>query len=272
MPLTEARKEKHRMMKIKANENPEMEFDLTSEDTARYYGDRTFYRERWIINEKTKFSQRIIVTFSFKYRDYLRTLRKREIEIAESDIRRGTSGKRRSKSPQRFISEAYATQEGEAAIYKTMALNLDAIAEEEKYDGFYAICTDLNDDADQILRMNHNRWESEDAFRVLKTDFKARPVFVWTDQHIKAHFMICFIALLIFRILESRLSYKYTSSQIIRTLRAMTLNILPGDGYRPNYTRTDITDSLHESAGFRTDTEIVTSQKMKRILKDIKKC
>lgn len=271
MPLTESQKEKRRLMNLKTDENPEMEFDLTSEDTARYYGDRTFYRERWIINEKTKFSQRIIVTFSFKYRDYLRALREREIEVAESDIKRGRSGKRRSKSPQRFISEAYATQEGEEAVYKTMALNLDAIAEEEKYDGFYAICTDLNDDADQILKMNHNRWESEDAFRVLKTDFKARPVFVWTDQHIKAHFMICFMALLIFRILERRLGYKYTSSQIIRTLRAMSFNILPGDGYRPNYTRTDITDALHETAGFRTDAEIITSLKMKRIIKDIKK-
>ena len=272
MPLTESQKENRRRMNVKADENPEMEFDLTSEATATYYGDRTFYRERWIINEKTKFSQRIIVTFSYKYRDYLRALRKREIEVAENDIKRGTSGKRRSKSPQRFISEAYATQDGEAAVYKTMALNLDAIAEEEKYDGFYAICTDLNDDADQILRMNHNRWESEDAFRVLKTDFKARPVFVWTDRHIKAHFMICFIALLIFRILESRLEYKYTSSQIIRTLRAMSLNILPGDGYRPNYTRSDITDALHVSARFRTDTEIVTSLKMKKIIRDIKKC
>lgn len=271
MPLTEAQKENRRRMNASTDENVDMEFDLTSEDTVRYHGDRTFYRERWIINEKTKFSQRIIVTFSYKYRDYLRTLRKREIEVAERDIKRGTSGKRRSKSPQRFISEAYATQEGEAAVYKTMALNLDAIAEEEKYDGFYAICTDLNDDADQILRMNHNRWESEDAFRVMKTDFKARPVFVWTDKHIKAHFMVCFMALLIFRILESRLDYKYTSSQIIQTLRAMSLNILPGDGYRPNYTRTDITDALHEYAGFRTDTEIVTLLKMKGILKDIKK-
>lgn len=272
MPLTEAQKESRRRKNIKVNEDPEMEFDLTSEDTAKYYGDRTFYRERWIINEKTKFSQRIIVTFSYKYRYYLRALREREIEVAESDIKRGISGKKRSKSPQRFISEAYATQEGEAAVYKAMALNLDAIAEEEKYDGFYAICTDLNDDAAQILAMNHNRWESEDAFRVLKTDFKARPVFVWTDQHIKAHFMICFMALLIFRILESQLNYKYTSSQIIRTLRAMTLNILPGDGYRPNYTRTDISDALHESAGFRTDTEIVTSLRMRKILKEIKKC
>lgn len=115
MPLTESQKEKRRLMNLKTDENPEMEFDLTPEDTARYYGDRTFYRERWIINEKTKFSQRIIVTFSFKYRDYLRASSGERNRGTESDIKRGRSGKRRSKSPQRFISEAYATQEGEEA-------------------------------------------------------------------------------------------------------------------------------------------------------------
>lgn len=272
LPLTEAQKESRRRMNPGVAEDPEMEFDLTSEDTARYYGDRTFYRERWIVNEKTGFSQRLIVTFSYKYRDYLRALRDREVEVAQSDIKRGTSGKKRAKSPSRFISEVYATEDGEVAVYKTMALNLDAIADEQRYDGFYAICTDLHDDAGQIIGMNHNRWESEDSFRVLKTDFRARPVFVWTDRHIKAHFMICFMALLIFRILEGRLEHKYTSSDIIRTLRSMTFNILSGEGYRPNYTRTDLTDALHEQAGFRTDTEIVTLLKTKQILKDVKNC
>lgn len=249
---------------------PEMEFDLTEAKTAELYGDRTFYRERWIKNEKTGFEQRLIVTFSYKYRDYLRALRQREIEVAARDVSKGSSGKRRSKSPARFICEAYATAEGELAVYKTMALNLDAIADEEKYDGFYGICTDLSNPAAQILHMNHNRWESEDTFRVLKTDFHARPAFVWTDDHIRAHFMTCFIALLIFRILEARLGHKYTSSEIISTLRHMTFNIIPGDGYRPNYTRTPLTDALHEMAGFRTDTEIVTIMKSKQILKNIK--
>ncbi len=150
------------------------------------------------------------------------------------------------------------------------ALNLDAIADDEKYDGFYGICTDLNNPVKEIIELNHNRWESEDCFRVLKTDFKARPVFVRSDNHIKARFITCFISLLIFRILECRLKYKYTASEIIATLREMTLNIIPGEGYRPNFTRTDLTDSLHEMAGFRTDTEIVTNQKIKQIIRDIK--
>lgn len=252
------------------DDEPDRTFDLTADDTVKHHGNRTFYRERWIVNEKTGFSQRMIVTFSFKYRDYLRALRQRQVAVAETMARKGCSGKKRATSPERFLAETYATEQGEVAVFKTVALNLDAISDEERFDGFYAVCTDLNDNVDVILRLNHNRWESEDAFRVLKTDFKARPAFVWTDEHIKGHFIVCFIALLLFRILESELQYRYTSSQIISTLRSMTLNIIPGEGYRPDYTRTDLTDALHDIAGFRTDTQIITNQKIKQILKMVK--
>lgn len=272
MPWSESQRADRARKGLDTDTDTELEFDLAKAETAKYYGDSTFYRERWIVNEKTNFSQRMIVTFSYKYRDYLRALRQREIDVAKKNVKKGTSGKKRGKSPDRFISEAYATADGELAVYKTMALNLDAIADEERFDGFYAICTDLNDDAAQILKMNHNRWESEDAFRVIKTDFKGRPVFVWTDEHIKAHFIICFIALLLFRIMENELEHEYTSSEIISTLRSMTMNIIHGEGYKPNYTRTDLTDALHEKAGFRTDTQIVTNQKIKQIMAYIKNC
>lgn len=250
----------------------ELEFDLSEEDTAKYYADRTFYRERWILNEKTGFSQRLIVTFSYKYRDYLQALRARQIERDEKIAAKGGINKKRTNAPGRYVTETFATKDGEVATFKVAALNLEAIADDEKYDGFYGICTDLNNPVNEIIELNHNRWESEDCFRVLKTDFKARPAFVWTDNHIKAHFMICFVALLIFRILECKLGYKYTAPEIISQLREMTLNIIPGEGYRPNYTRTDLTDALHELAGFRTDTEIVTNQKIKQIINGIKKC
>ena len=270
VPWTEAQRAARIARGLGVDDDPDMTFDLTADDTARLHGNRTFYRERWIVNEKTGFSQRMIVTFSFKYRDYLRALRGRQVEVAETMARKRCSGKKRPTSPERFLSEIYATEQGEVAIFKTVALNLDAISDEEKYDGFYAVCTDLNDSVDVILRLNHNRWESEDAFRVLKTDFRARPAFVWTDDHIRGHFIVCFIALLLFRIIESELQYRYTSPQIISTLRNMTLNIIAGEGYRPNYTRTDLTDALHDIAGFRTDTQIITNQKIKQILKMVK--
>lgn len=273
LPRTEAERARAIRKEWRFDDNEhELEFDLTDEDTARYYADRTFYRERWIVNEKTEFSQRLIVTFSFKYRDYLRALRARQVERDGKLAAKGGIHKKRVNAPGRYLSELYATETGEAAVFKVAALNLDAIADDERYDGFYGICTDLNNPVAEIIGLNHKRWESEDCFRVLKTDFRARPAFVWTDAHIKAHFLVCFIALLIFRILENRLGYKYTAPEIISKLREMTLNIIPGEGYRPNYTRTELTDSLHEWAGFRTDTEIVTNQRIRKIISDIKKC
>ncbi len=273
LPRTDAEREKAARNRWRFDDNEqELEFDLTDEDTARYYADRTFYRERWIKNEETGFSQRLIVTFSFKYRDYLRAIRARQIERDGKLAARGGVQKKRANASGRYVTELYATGTGEVAVFKTAALNLEAIADDEKYDGFYAICTDLSDAVGEIIGLNHNRWESEDCFRVLKTDFRARPVFVWTDEHIRAHFLICFMSLLIFRILENKLGYAYTASEIISKLREMTFNIIPGDGYRPNYTRTALTDSLHEWAGFRTDTEIVTNQKIKQIISNIKKC
>lgn len=273
IPRTDAERTKAIARKLRCDDNEhELEFDLTEEDTAKYYADRTFYRERWILNEKTGFNQRLIVTFSFKYRDYLRLLRGRQIERDAKIVAKGGINKKRPNAPGRYVTETYATQDGEIAVFKVAALNLDAISDDEKYDGFYGICTDLNNPVNEIIELNHNRWESEDCFRVMKTDFKARPVFVWNNNHIKAHFMTCFIALMIFRVLESQLEYKYTSTEILSKLREMTLNIIPGDGYRPNYMRTDLTDALHLNSGFRTDTEIVTNQKIKQIMSSIKRC
>lgn len=273
IPRTDAEHANAIARKFRCDDNErELEFDLTDEDTAKYYADRTFYRERWILNEKTGFSQRLIVTFSFKYRDYLRMLRTRQIERDTKIAAKGGINKKRPNAPGRYVTETYATQDGEIAVFKVAALNLDAISDDEKYDGFYGICTDLNNPVNEIIELNHNRWESEDCFRVMKTDFKARPVFVWNDNHIKAHFMTCFISLMIFRVLESQLEYKYTATEILSKLREMTLNIIPGDGYRPNYMRTDLTDALHLNAGFRTDTEIVTNQKIKQIMSNIKRC
>ena len=139
------------------------------------------------------------------------------------------------------------------------------------YDGIYAVCTNLEDDVAGIIKVNHRRWEIEECFRLLKTDFRARPVYLKNDDRIKAHFTTCFLALAIYRYLEKRLEEKFTSSDIIRQLRGMDFYSLPGEGYVPTYTRTDLTDTLHESFGFRTDYQIVTEKQMKKIFKDTKK-
>ena len=139
------------------------------------------------------------------------------------------------------------------------------------FDGFYAVCTTLEDDISEIIKINKRRWEIEESFRILKTDFKARPVYLKRDDRIKAHFTTCFLALLIYRILEHKLDEKYTCSNIIKTLKEMNMREIDGIGYLPTYTRTSLTDALHDTFKFRTDNEITLSKDMKNIFKFTKK-
>ena len=105
----------------------------------------------------------------------------------------------------------------------------------------------------------------------MKSEFKARPVYLSRKDRITAHFMTCFTALIIYRILEKKLNEKYTCSEIISTLREMNMLISPGDGYIPSYTRTDLTDDLHNRFGFRTDYQIISQRNMKKICTQTKK-
>ena len=146
-------------------------------------------------------------------------------------------------------------------------LNADVITEEEKYDGFYAVCTNLDDDPADIARINRDRWEIEESFRIMKSEFEARPVYLQRDDRIRAHFLTCFISLMIYRILEKQLAEKYTCEELIATLRDMDMRSLDGHGYIPNYKRTELTDALHENAGFRTDYEFTTPKSMAGIIR-----
>jgi transposase len=139
------------------------------------------------------------------------------------------------------------------------------------YDGFYAVITNLEGDVSEIIKINKQRWEIEENFRIMKTDFEARPVYVRRDDRIKAHFMTCYISLLIYRLLEKKLSGNYTSNQILGTLRSMRMTLLnTASGYIPSYTRTELTDTLHKAFGFRTDYEFITKSSMRSIIKETK--
>lgn len=229
-----------------------------------------YYKERWI--NENGLEQRLIVSYSPKYAAYQQSIRNRQVERAQSLINNPTAiSRNRQDDPKRFIKSASVTNDGEIANKKVFSLNTTAIEKEQEYDGFYAVCTTLEDDISEIIKINKRRWEIEESFRILKTDFKARPVYLKRDDRIKAHFTTCFLSLLIYRILEHKLNEKYTSEKIISTLREMNLIKEFEEGYIPTYTRTAITDKLHEQFDFRTDYEITTENKMKKILKDIKK-
>lgn len=247
------------------------DFDISSlqndETLIEKYKNTIFFKERWI--NENGLEQKLIVTFSLKYKFYQENIRKSQVNRAKQIIANGPS-KLKSNNPndcKRFITKTSITPDGEIAKKTNLSLNEDRIENEAKYDGFYAVCTNLDESACRIANINRNRWEIEECFRIMKTDFEARPVYLQNDERIKAHFMTCFLSLIIFRYLEKKLNYKYTSSEIIKTLRSMNLTEVGHEGFIPSYTRTDITDHLHEVFGFRTDYEILSKQTMKKILK-----
>ena len=240
------------------------------EQLREKYYDTLFYK---IIETETKsVKQDLIVTFSFKYFDYNRNIRNNQIERAKKSIETNqvTRKGKNQNNYRRFINSLNSTDNGEVAENTTYSINQDMIDEEEKYDGYYALTTNLIDDISEILKIVKGRWEIEESFRIMKSDFLARPVNLSREDRIKAHFMTCFISLFIYRLLEKKLNYKYTTSQILETLRNMKVLESKGDGYIPEYTRTDLTDDLHELFGFRTDYELNTYKDFKKIFEHIK--
>ncbi len=114
------------------------------------------------------------------------------------------------------------------------------------YDGLYLACTNLEGDAKEIVKINKNRWQIEETFRIMKTEMKSRPVYLQREDRIQAHFLTCFLALLVYRILEKKLG-NYTTVEIIKTLQNMAWLSYDSEGYIPAYNRTEITDKLHET-------------------------
>ena len=245
-------------------------YDLSSLDGTEDK-ENVYYKERWINEDGLE--QRMIVTFSPKYRDYQLRIREAQIDRAKKLI--STNPTKLKKANQndykRFVKKMSVTKDGEVAGKEIYTIDNALIAGEEVYDGFYGVCTNLDDDVSAIIAVNRRRWQIEECFRIMKSEFKARPVYLSRDDRIKAHFTTCFLALLIYRILEKKLEDKYTCSEIIDGLVDMNFFELKGEGYSPSYTRTDFTDALHEAFGFRTDYEITTSTEMKKLFKLTKK-
>lgn len=243
---------------------------LADEEKCLYYYDRVFYKEQWF--NENEIEQRIIVTFSLKYMNYTRNIRNEQISRAQKAISSGNDTDRvRQTDYKRFITKSNITKDGELAEKKVYALNEEKIREEEMYDGFYAVATNLDDKIETIIAINKGRWEIEESFRIMKSEFQARPVYLHKDNRILAHFTICFLALTVFRYMEKRLKNKYTCSQIVNRLNDIKFMRFPDDGYVPTYTRTDFTDDLHEAFGFRTDYQIIKNSAMKKIISFSKK-
>jgi transposase len=243
----------------------------TNEELIKKYKDKVFYKERWI--KEDGLEQRLIVTYSVKYQEYQKNIRNNQINRAMKIIESNPDKLKKTKQndPKRFIKTTNITNDGEVADKNIYEIDQRVIDEEAKYDGLYAVCTNLEDSVEDIIKLNHRRWEIEESFRIMKIDFKSRPVYHTKDEMIKAHFITCYLALVIYRYLEKKLDEKYTAPEIIETLRNMDVKLENNDNYTPNYIRTDLTDALHDKFGFRTDFEVISFKNFKKIFKQTKK-
>ena len=248
------------------SDDASMDITKLSEDDK----DQLYYKDEPFTTKKLH--QRLIITYSPKYASYQKAVRAEQIARAEKMVANGTLKKQRKNpnDPARFVNKIAATEEGEKAKIHYY-LDLDKIAEEEMYDGLYAVCTDLlDDDVADILKVSEGRWQIEDCFRTMKTDFEARPVYLTREDRIKAHFLTCFLSLLHFRLLKRSLKDAYTTEQLLQTLRNIKFADVEEQGFMPVYERQKITDDLHETCGFRTDYQFITKRKMKGIQKKSK--
>ena len=209
--------------------------------------DLGLYEEKILKNGKTKnvkskavVKQKIIITFSRKMMEYQRFIRNRQIERAKIMLKNidPESYKKGPNDVTRFIKRTSSSKTGDKVVDK-YTLNQEAISEEEKYDGYYAIATNLDDSAKDIIDISSKRYKIEDCFRVMKTNFNARPIFHQTKERITAHFMVCYTSLLIFRLLEKKLDLNkthFTVENIVETLKNMEVANIEDMCYMSTYT------------------------------------
>ena len=237
---------------------------IPENDQGLYYKDEPYTTKR--------LHQRLIITYSPKYALYQKKLRDTQVERTIKMLESGNTKKTRKNpnDPARFIGAIAATPDGEAANIHNY-LDTDKIDSESQYDGLYAVCTDLlDDDVNEILKVSEGRWQIEESFRILKTDFEARPIYLQDETRIKAHFLICFLSLLSYRLIEKKTDYKYTCESILRALKGMNFAEIEEQGFVPLYKREKITDDLHDICNFRTDYQFITKSQMKTIQKKSK--
>ena len=180
------------------------------------------------VKAKGMLKQKIIITFSRKMLEYQRTVRNRQIERARRMAERNDPEeiKKGPNDVRRFMKRTVATKSGEKATVSYTIDEEKIKEEEEKYDGYYAVATNLDDPAKDILAVSHNRYKIEDCFRIMKTNFSGRPAFHWTNSRIRAHFLICYTALLVYRLLECQLDNQgthVTTENLITTLQNMNV-------------------------------------------------
>lgn len=246
-------------------------YDLGGIDPDQY-ADDIFYKE--CLTDETAYDEHLIVTYSRKYDIYQKQLRAQQIQRAITKINRGEI--KRPKSPndcRRFMKDTYFDSEGNPLeVITTAVLDEEQIAQESRFDGFNAIATSLDDDPCTIIKVNSWRWEIEECFRTEKSDLDMRPVYVRNPQRITAHFFICFLALLILKIMQKQHQGMFPIGQIRKTLSEMNLVRLEAFGYIPSFNRTHLTDAIQDMAKIRIDRQINTPAQIRSAYRIARKC
>lgn len=247
------------------------EIDLDAERHTRFY--KEIIVDKCMDGDKsTARQERVIVTYSHDFALYLRHKREERISSAQKIVnRRQTKSRQSQQDPRRYVATEYITKEGIKATNVKMALDQKAITADQRFDGFYAYGTSLDDDAADVLRARSFHHEIEHLFRTTKTFLEARPVHLQRQDRIRSHFLICFLAMVIIKILQKKLHMpELTIDQLILTLRSIEFDYFKSIGYRPLFERNEITDRLQQIAGITIDTEIVETKIMNKLYRNIK--
>jgi transposase len=228
----------------------------------------------------------MIVTFSLKYREYLRMLRLNKVNRAEKMIANGSYDRERDASPKSLIKTSFVDEKGNEIKKKTVSINDEKISEDERFDGYYALTTDIFKEElplREVISISARRWEIEECFRIMKTDLEARPFYHSKDDRIIAHFQTCFMALLLLRGVERKIADyykdirtfpdgKYTIDEILFALRNLNVfSVGKGQGYIPDYENSElISDLLNIFELQPLGNQVVMSDTLKKIIKKIK--
>lgn len=213
---------------------------------------------------------RLIVTYSPLYAKYQTEILNKQVERAKKIIANPNSYKKGSMNDvKRFIKNLSFDSNGEIITNSKLLFDEELLAKEKQFIGYYGLTTNLKDKVQDIVSINHNRWKIEESFRIMKTDFKSRPVFHYKDDRIKAHFLTCYLALLIFRLLQLKVKDKFTSSELLTALRNMYYVKLK-EGYITNFAASPVIDELNAMLDMKTDFGCYTYKEMRYLINSSK--
>ena len=242
-----------------------------------------FYKERTIA--KNGLDQRLIVTFSLKYQDYMRALRERKIKCAQKMIETGSYKQEHENSPRSLLKQEHQTKDGKKATKTTAKINQEKIDKDAKFDGFYCNATNLFKEecsTQQIAAIGARRWEIEECFRIMKTS-KSRLFYHNKDSRIIAHFITCFMTLVLIRGLERKIALqagphdrypngKYTVDELLQAIKDIELvSVSQGQAFMPSYNNSEIISELLKIFDMQQfGQQVVMKDTLKNILKKIK--